>query len=100
MFEVYIDWVYTGKLSFAGHPGWPVPSTQEVHDQYVCVQAYIIGECVEDEAFQKTVLEFMVTKLSEWEACLGEDMIALIWEPMRTSTASLLKDFVSCWMDR
>jgi hypothetical protein len=90
LFEVYYDWVYDGEIK------WDKEEDQKIEDQKIHVEAYIMGEFLDDEKFCSEIIKAMIGKLSKWGRAYSEELIWRIWDG--TPSKSPLRKFLLQWM--
>jgi hypothetical protein len=93
-FRVYIHWVNTGKLVIEP---CRCERFHEFHEQNSLVEAYIIGDFLEDRECRKHVMSGLIAKLSSWKTYFSGDLITRIWEAAH-SPSSPLNKFALHWL--
>jgi hypothetical protein len=90
LFRTYVNWLYTGKIC------WSPTPTATAQDHSNLIEAYILGDFLDDTEFRKLVMQFMVAGMSVWEAQFEDDHILRIWEA--TPEDSPLRNYTLVWM--
>ena len=92
-FAIYTRWLYSGKLAINS---CNCPERYESHEQSSLIEAYILGDFLDDPYYCRYVIETIIAKLSFWKDFLSHDLIRRIWEA--TPTESPLRTLAMHWM--
>lgn len=91
LFKTYIDWLYTGKLS------WHREIATDVEDQGNLIEAYIFADLTDDARFRGEMLgELIEGACSSWNTPFSDCQISRIWEA--TPEESCLRHFTLEWI--
>jgi len=92
-FKIYVHWVNTGKLIIKP---CRCENLHDFHEQESLIEAFILGDFLDDSAYRQHVIGVIIAKLSSWNEFLPSDLIARIWAATRSKTP--LRIFALQWM--
>jgi hypothetical protein len=93
-FKNYLHWMLTGELLSEIYWGHENITTTE--DQRAHVEAYIVGDFLDDADYRGHTLQAIVTKIAAWKQCPNSVLITRVWES--TPHGSILRTLFLEWM--
>jgi hypothetical protein len=93
-FKTYLHWTMTGKLLPEVY--WARENIEAEHEQWVYIEAYIVGDFLDDAKYRNHVMGAMIVRRRTWDSAYSDDMITRIWEG--TPEKSPLRTFTLEWM--
>ena len=64
----------------------------ESEDQWSCVEAYLLGDFLDDAEFRKAVLNKLVFDIARWKTHFSAALVTRVWT--KTSAGSAFRTFV------
>lgn len=77
-FQAYVHWVYTGEISPMVYFGEQVIS--EAMEAKAHIEAYIIGEFLDDAKLRTKALDNLITKIVTWRTMIPSSLIGRAYE--------------------
>ena len=74
--------MYTKTLSYGirwGHSGRGQQEVSESEDQWSCVEAYLLGDFLDDVEFRKAVLNKLVFDIARWKIHFSAALVTRVW---------------------
>lgn len=93
VFKAYAHWAYTGKVS--PEVEWGHADVGEAEEQQTYVEAYIIGDLLDDRDLRQQVIDTMIKKTSTWMTMFSSGRLRRIWA--KTPAGSPLRTFILEW---
>jgi hypothetical protein len=87
--------MYTKTLSYGirwGHSGRGQQEVSESEDQWSCVEAYLLGDFLDDVEFRKAVLNKLVFDIARWKTHFSAALVTRVWT--KTPAGSVFRTFV------
>lgn len=87
--------MYTKTLSYGirwGHSGRGQQEVSESEDQWSCVEAYLLGDFLDDAEFRKAVLNKLVFDIARWKTHFSAALVTRVWT--KTPAGSVFRTFV------
>lgn len=92
-FKLYTHWAHTGIFAMGC---CSFDENHDAHEQRACIEAYILGDFLDDPEYRAHVMSIIIAKLSSWRRYISNDLIRRIWG--LTHSASPLRTFALHWM--